>query len=269
MSKFGTFRQYPKDSLASAEKALLTVWRSLERYHNELVLVGGLAVHYLTKRTAADIPGAVTMDVDFGISLAASGGQYGTIKSDLAGLDFESEGNRLVRKYGAVNLYLDFLTEDPPSVTGARMVDDVVASVVPGVNRALACRRKVNLKGFDLYGVEQECKVAVADIGPLLVLKLNAFGGPTGRRLPKDAYDVLLAVTAFVDGPAAAVAAFKAEAKAGNTGYEFAVKSLQMDFSKPGQDGPVRAAEFYPGNAGNRDRVREDVATIGEMLLGL
>jgi hypothetical protein len=266
--KFGTFSAYPKDSLASAEKALLTAWGALERYHNDLVLVGGLAVHYLTKRTVSDLPGVVIMDVDFGISLAASGDQYGTIKTDLAGLDFKSEGNRLVRKYGNLNLYLDFLTEDPPSLTGARMVDDVFASVIPGVNRALSCRRNVSVKGLDLYEKEQECKVAVADIGPLLVLKLNAFGGPTGRRLPKDAYDVLLAVTGFVDGPAAAVAAFQAEAKAGNTGYEFAVKSLQQDFSDPGQDGPIRAAEFHPGDAGNRNRVREDVATVGRLLLG-
>ncbi|MBN9693757.1 MAG: hypothetical protein J0M24_26240 [Verrucomicrobia bacterium] len=269
MSKFGSFNEYPKDSLASAEKALLTAWRSLERYHDDLVLVGGLAVHYLTKPTVADLPGAVTMDVDFGISLAASGDQYGTIKTDLAGLDFKPEGNRLVRKYDGLNLYLDFLTEDPPAVTGARMVDDVVASVIPGVNRALSCRRKVNVKGLDLYGAVQECNVAVADIGPMLVLKLNAFGGPTGRRLPKDGYDVLLAVTGFVDGPAAAVEAFQAEAKAGNTGFDFAVKSLQRDFVDPGQDGPIRAAEFHPGNAGNRDRIREDVATVGRMLLGI
>jgi hypothetical protein len=269
MSKFATFSEYPKDSLASAERALLTAWRSLERYHDDLVLVGGLAVHYLTKRTMADLPGAVTMDVDFGISLAASGDQYGTIKSDLSGLGFKPEGNRLVRKYGGLNLYLDFLTEDPPSLTGTRMVDDVVASVIPGVNRALSCRRKVDVKGLDLYGTELECKVAVADIGPLLVLKLNAFGGPTGRRLPKDAYDVLLAVTGFVDGPAAAVAAFRAEAKADNTGYDFAVKSLQKNFSDLGQDGPIRAAEFHPGNAGDRDRIREDVATVGRMLLGI
>lgn len=269
MSKFGTFSDYPKDSLALAEKALLTAWRSLERYHDDLVLIGGLAVHYLTKRTLADLPGAVTMDVDFGISLAASGDQYGSIKSDLAGLGFKHEDNRIYRKYGALNLYLDFLTEDPPSLTGARMVDDVVANVIPGLNRALSCRRKVNVKGLDFYGTEQECKVAVADIGPLLVLKLNAFGGPTGRRLPKDAYDVLLAVTGFVDGPAAAVAAFQAEAKAGNTGYEFAVKSLESNFTDPGQEGPTRAAEFHPGNAGNRERVREDVATVGRMLLGI
>lgn len=269
MSKFGTFGDYPEESLLSAEAALLTAWRSLERYHNDLVLVGGLAVHYLTKRDLAGLPGAVTMDVDFGISLAASGDQYGTIKSDLAGLDFKSEGNRLVRKFGNLNLYLDFLTEDPPSLTGARIVDDVIANVIPGVNRALACRRIVAVKGRDLYGAEQECKVAVADIGPLLVLKLNAFGGPTGRRLPKDAYDVLLAVTGFVDGPAAAVAAFQAEARAGNTGFDFAVKSLQSNFTTSGQDGPIRAAEFHPGNSGNRNRIREDVATVGTMLLGI
>ena len=268
MSKFGQFGDYPKESLLSAQAALLTAWRSLERYHDDLVLVGGLAVHYLTRRDVAGLPGAVTMDVDFGISLVTSGEQYGTIKTDLAGLDFKSEGNRLVRKFGNLNLYLDFLTEDPPSVTGARIVDDVVASVIPGVNRALACRRMVNVKGRDLYGAEQECKVAVADIGPLLVLKLNAFGGPTGRRLPKDAYDVLLAVTGFVEGPEAAVVAFQAEAKAGNTGYVFARATLQKDFSAPDQDGPIRAAEFHPGDANNRDRIRQDVATVGRILLG-
>jgi hypothetical protein len=80
MSKFGTFGEYPTNSLASAEMALLTAWRSLSRYHDDLVLVGGLAVHYLTKRSVPGLPGAVTMDVDFGISLCTSGEQYGTIQ---------------------------------------------------------------------------------------------------------------------------------------------------------------------------------------------
>ena len=38
MSKFGTFGDYPKESLLSAEAALLTAWRSLERYHDDLCL---------------------------------------------------------------------------------------------------------------------------------------------------------------------------------------------------------------------------------------
>jgi hypothetical protein len=50
MTKFGKFGDYPPRSLESAEAALLTAWRSLEQYHDDLVLVGGLAVHYLTRR---------------------------------------------------------------------------------------------------------------------------------------------------------------------------------------------------------------------------
>ena len=268
MSKFGTFSEYPPRSLVSAEAALLTAWRSLERYHDDLALVGGLAIYYLTRRDVADLPGAVTMDVDFGITLGISGGQYGTIRSDLAGLGFKAEENRLVRDFDGFALYLDFLTEAPPAQTGARMVDDVVASVVPGVNRALACSRSVTAQGRDLYGVEQRCTIRVADLGPLLVLKLNAFGGPTGRRHPKDAYDVLLAVTGFVDGPAAAIEAFRAEKSAGNTAIESALKALRTDFSEVGQDGPVRAAEFLGGDAARRDRVRQDMVTVGRMLLG-
>lgn len=266
MSKFGTFGDYPAESLPSAEAALLTAWRSLERYHDDLVLIGGLAIHYITRRDLAGLPGAITMDVDFGVSLGASGGQYGTIKSDLAGLGFVSEGNRLVRHFGSLGLYLDFLTEDPPSMTGARIVDDVIANVIPGVNRALACRRMITVKGRDLYGVEHDCKVAVADIGPLLVLKLNAFGGPTGRRLPKDAYDVLLAVTGYIDGPEAAVTAFRAEADMGNTGYTSAIATLRADFSDSNLDGPVRAADFHSGNADERNRIRQEVATVGKIL---
>jgi len=268
MSKFETFGGYPPESLPSAEAALLTAWRSLERYHDDLALVGGLAVHYLTRRDLPGLRDAVTMDVDFGITLGASGGQYGTIKSDLAGLGFVLEGDRLMRKFGNLGLYLDFLTEDPPSLKGSRLVDDVIASVIPGLNRALACRRMIQVRGRDLYGVEQDCKIAVADIGPLLVLKINAFGGPTGRRLPKDAYDILRAVTAFVDGPAAAVTAFQAERDAKNTGYTTAIKALRADFSEPTQDGPVRAAEFHAGDANDRQRIRQDLATVGQILLG-
>ena len=44
VSKFASFAEYPKRSLAGAEAALLTAWASLSRYHDNLVLVGGLAV---------------------------------------------------------------------------------------------------------------------------------------------------------------------------------------------------------------------------------
>jgi hypothetical protein len=208
------------------------------------------------------------MDVDLAITIGASGGQYGTIKSDLAGFGFVAEGNRLVRKVGSVPIYLDFLTEDPRSPVGTRMVDDVVASSIPGVNRALACHRFVTVRGRDLYGAEQECRVSVADIGPLLVLKLNAFGGPTGRRHPKDAYDVLISVRGFIDGPEAAVKAFQAEASAGNSGFRFAAATLRKDFTGLAQDGPIRAAEFVRDFVSDPAQLRQDVVTVGKYLLG-
>lgn len=268
MSKFATFDAYPAEGLPAAEAALLTVWRTLERYQDDLVLVGGLAVHYLTRRSVAGLPGAVTMDVDFGITLGASGGQYGTIQSDLSGLGFKTEDHRLVRREGTLNLYVDFLTEAPPATTGSRWVDDVVASVIPGINRALACRRMVTVEGRDLYGAAQRCHIPVAEIGPMLVLKLNAFGGPTGRRLPKDAYDVLLAVTGYLDGAEAAVQGFRREAETGNTGYASAITALKNDFTAPEKDGPARAAEFFPGSPADRERLRQTVATVGRFLLG-
>jgi hypothetical protein len=270
MSKYENFGAYPQRSLLSAEAALLTVWPSLSRYHDDLVLVGGLAIHYLTRRDIQGLPGAVTLDVDLGISLAASGGQYGTIKSDLEGLGFVSEERRMVRRREDVALYVDFLTEDPNrNALGSRVVDEIIASVVPGINRALDCCRTVAVQGRDVYGAGQICRVRVADIGPLLVLKLNAFGGPSGRRLPKDAYDILLAVTAFIDGPTAAIKGFQAEEAIGNTAYQIATTVLEKDFLQPDQDGPIRAAEFLAATGSNRNRIRQDLVTVGKRLLGV
>lgn len=268
MSKYDTFGAYPQRSLLSAEAALLTVWPTLSRYHDDLVLVGGLAIHYLTRRDIQGLPGAVTLDVDLGISLGASGGQYGTIKSDLAGLGFVSEGQRSVRKRGEIALYIDFLTEDPNRrALGSRVVDEVIANVVPGINRALACYRTLSITGADVYRAQQKCLVKVADIGPLLVLKLNAFGGLSERRLPKDAYDILLAVTTFVDGPAAAINGFRAEQAAGNPAYAIATRVLENDFSDINHDGPIRAAEFLGLSGSSRDRIRQDLVTVARRLL--
>ena len=271
MSKHETFAEYPPRSLAAAEAALLTIWPTLSNFHDDLVLVGGLAIHYLTRQGVGGWLGAVTMDVDFGIALAAGGEQYGTVQSGLCGLGFKpdtEQQNRLVRKVEGISLYVDFLTEAPPATTGSRMVDDVVASVIPGINRALAARRSVQVSGQDVYGAPQSCEIAVADIGPLLVLKLNAFGGPTGRRHPKDAYDVLLAVTSFVDGPQAALEAFRAEERLGNSGFATAVEALRRDFSRIDADAPIRAAEFLRGAVENQQRAREELVTAAKFLLG-
>jgi len=65
----------------------------------------------------------------------------------------------------------------------------------------------------DLFGASQKSAVPVSGIGPLIVLKLNAFAG---RQQAKHAYDVLLGVSRFIKGPDAAISGFQAEAAANN-----------------------------------------------------
>ena len=110
----------------------------------------------------------------------------------------------------------------------------------------------------------------MAGIGPLLVLKLNAFGGPTGRRHPKDAYDVMFSVLACMGGggPEAAVQAFRAEGDAGNPAFPAAVATLRRDFLAIDADGRIRAAEFVREFVSSPEQVRQDVATVAKYLLG-
>lgn len=270
MSKFDSFLDYPSRGLAAAESVLLTVWPTLSRHHDDIVLIGGLAVHYLTREHTGGWPGAVTMDVDMGISLAADDDRYGNILDDMRGLGFAKDSkiaNRLVREVDDLKLYLDFMTDSGKALTGTTRVSDVVTSSVPGLNRALHERRMIIVEGQDFYGVKQCLTIPICDVGPLLVLKLNAFGGPTGRRHPKDAYDVLLCVTGYPDGPVKAIQAFQKEAKCGNLGYQLAVDSLKKNFSSADADGPVRAAEFLRGTNAESQRIKEELVTMAKFLL--
>ncbi len=107
-------------------------------------------------------------------------------------------------------------------------------------DRALQKRRWVEVDGKDVYGSQRTLKVPIADIGPLLVLKLNAFEG----KHPKDAYDVLLAVTAWHEGAEAVVAAFQAEETAGNSGFSRAKRAVEEHFVSLDQLAPTRAMQF-------------------------
>lgn len=272
MSKFASFAEYPPRSLMGAEAALLTAWASLERFHSELVLVGGLAVKYLTRSAPGLLPGAVTMDVDLGVTLAAEGGQYGSLADDLSGQGFCSDQQgRFARRFENLTVFLDFLTEHPRAMSGTALVDGIPVSVFPGVTRALATRLMVWVEGTDLFGVRQRVAIPVSGMGALLVLKLNAFAG---RQQAKDAYDLLLAVTQSVDGAEAAVASFRDEVLANNPGVPRALEALRKHFTAPDHSGPLRCAAFaldgLPAGVDGEMRRRqiiERMVTVGRALL--
>ena len=274
MSKYSSFAEYPPRSLAGAEAALLTAWVSLERFHHELALVGGLAVRYLTKPSTDFLPAAVTLDVDLAVTIGAEGGQYGSITDDLAGQGFKRDGNgRYCRQFERMPVFIDFLTEHPTATQGTATVDGVQAGVFPGVARALQTRRNVLVQGSDMFGAMQKATVPVAGVGALLVLKLNAFAG---RQQPKDAYDILLCVSHFSAGPESAIEAFHLEAASDNRGYARALATLRNHFIEPGQSGPLRCAAFaLEGQSGIDDlklrqrQIIERMVTVGRALAGM
>jgi hypothetical protein len=275
--KYETYSQYDPHRTALAESALLTVWSGLGNWRDELVLVGGLVPKYLCGdcTSARELPRPATLDVDFGIALAADGGMYGSLEWDLSAKGFVQSKNapsRYVKVTDLVEIPVDFLVEAPRSTTGSMRVADVTASIMPGIGRALATARQVRLTGLDLYGVEQELALRVCEIGPFLALKLRAFGS---RQQPKDAFDILYTVLHYDGGTAAAIEAFALEVNASNPACSDALRALETHFLEEAAAGPVLASHFVMGEPGRdesedskykRTIIRQDMVDIASRI---
>ena len=273
--KHDTFGQYPADSLELPGQALLTAWGCLPDYRPDLVLVGGLAVRYLTQPSTDGLPGPVTLDVDFGVSIAADGGSYPGIRENLSAQGFKWIKNRFTRQFPTMELHIDLLTDDDKSDGGTTVMDDGLnVGIFPGISRALASNRKVKVSGKTLLGNTLTEEINVAEVGPLLVLKLSAFGGPSGRKAPKDAHDILYLAENYLGGTAAAIAGFQEERRKGNRGFNHAAKCLETHFTKPDGQGPVACAAFRLNNQHKEPRyeqaalrIRQQCVTLAEALL--
>lgn len=268
--KYDTYEAYTDARTRMAESALLTAWDSMAAFRDDLVLVGGLAIRYLTRRGAAGAVDMVTTDVDFGVSLGISGGQYGSLRDTLRGHGFRWENRRFQKDFGGFPIYIDLLAERPGFTHGAVTVDEgLEVSVVPGIERALANHRVVEVSGKCLLGVERKIAVKVAEVGPLLVLKLNAFGGPDGRKHPKDVSDVLHLANRYLDGDEAAVAGFRRELAVGNAGGKLAQGALKLYFVSVDSLGPVSCAAFRLNNRQDLPENREEAAQIRQQCVTL
>lgn len=263
------YQDYPWYITELSERVLLTAWPALSDYHSELVLVGGLVPRYLCHPQSLSLP-AVTMDVDLGIALGASAGQYGSLTSHLLGLGFKRVDERFVKRVDErTDIYLDFLTEVPGKSKGTVMVDDMPTSVFRGIDRALAANRVCEISGTDLYGAKQRCQVRVCEVGPYLVLKLIAFGT---RVQPKDAFDLHQMALLYDGGSAAAIAAFAAE-NGVNSGFDTARAALAEHFTAVDRSGPLRGAAFVFGDnpsaaaADDSLRFRQELVNFGQALL--
>lgn len=275
--KFERYDKYLAADTSLPPRALLTTWECLADFHDDLVLVGGLAVRCLTKPPLAGQPGPVTLDVDFAVGLAVGGRLGPTIKQALHAQEFrwDAKERRFTREFPGLRLHLDLLTDDGKSDRGTVMVDDgLPVSVLPGIDRALTCVRVVPVSGANLNGESRTIDIKVAEVGPMLTLKLNAFGGPDGRRAEKDAHDILYLTTRYLDGLPAAVAGFHAEKNTGNRAMRHALVCLRRDFADVVAPGPVACARFripgWPERSDNAEAalaLQQECVTLAQALL--
>jgi predicted nucleotidyltransferase len=275
--KYETYGEYDPRAVSQTHPAFLTVWSGLGSYHHDLVLLGGLVPHYICQHPTGDnvLPRPATLDVDFGVSLGASAGQYGSLSSDLRAQGFKSSEkhpHRFEKNLDGFVLYIDFLVEDGTQPRGTRMVDDVPASVMPGVVRALDTARVMTIEGKDLFGARQRVQARVCEVGPFLVLKLRAL---LHRQQGKDAFDILYTLKHYDGGMSAAAEAFAVEAKSNNPAFPDAVRALQTLFSAEEGPGPVKAAHFAlgaptlresPDSRTRRMQVQQDAVSAALML---
>jgi hypothetical protein len=274
MSKFETYAQYPHGASDLAEKALLTVWGSLARFHADLVLVGGLAVKCSTLPPPGGLPGAVTLDVDFGIHMGVDSRMYSSLRETLQAHGFHWQGRRFVRQVGTLELHVDLLTDGEDASSTVMVDDGLPVAMIPGISRALETAWELPMSGKNLLGAHCVEQLRVAGAGPLLVLKLNAFGGPTGRRAPKDAHDILYLAANHRDGIQRVVDAFHAERTAGNRGFSGALSSLARYYADENAEGPMACAAFrldnrhlHPTNREESLRIRQQCVTLARTLL--
>lgn len=278
--KYQIYREYDPSRVAVAESALFTIWPILEPWYDDVVVVGGLVPRFLCGDISASrpLPRPVTIDADVGIALGASAGGMSSLQFALKDAGFHRSTSpegliRYAKQVGDYNVPLDFLTEYPPNTKGTATVDDIVASILPGINRALATARQIKVAGVDLYGATKEnLPVRVCEAGPFLAMKLRAFAD---RQAPKDAFDILYTLLHYDQGTKAAVAAFAEEVRVGNPACTDAVSCLNRHFHDEQSSAPVRAASFVLGQAvpgeprdirTRRLQIQQDTVDAGALL---
>ncbi|MGD0261610.1 MAG: hypothetical protein ABSD29_17485 [Verrucomicrobiota bacterium] len=249
--KLGAYTEYDSQKVGLAECALFTIWPNLEAWHDDLVLVGGLVPRYICGdvSSARLLPRPVTLDADMGIALGASAGGMSSLQFALLEKGFHKTTSpegliRYEKRIGDYSVPVDFLTESPPHTHGTAVVDDIVASVLPGIDRALKTARTVTVTGKDLADNPQIATVRVCEVGPFLAMKLRAF---IQREEGKDAFDILYTLLHYDRGTAAAVAAFVEETRAGNAACPDALRCLEKHFQSEASLAPTKAARFFPG----------------------
>jgi hypothetical protein len=271
--KHTAYGDYHPDDTARSESALLTIWPRLADFHEDLVLVGGLVPRYICRSPTENALQPHSLDVDFGIALAAGGTMYAPLSQRLTNEGLEWKGGRFQKAMKSGTLYVDFLTERSSQTAPTSVqVDDIHTSAFFGIDRALSVYRQVLIEGKDLNGAKVRETVKVCEVGPFICLKLQSYDR---RAEPKDLFDTIYTVLNYDGGIEAAVTAFHVEEAEKNLAFPVARRVLEERFKDEREKGPQAYATFCESGipAGDdveftRAALAADAVTVAKRLLG-
>jgi hypothetical protein len=257
---------YKREHTELCERALVTTWNLLDAYREHLVLIGGMVPRYLCKKNDSSFE-AGTLDVDLGLSISVLGTSFNRIADRLKDAGFTPIPKDLPattipmakfsRQFPGLDLHVEFITDRPtPAAPSIQTLDNMLVPAQPGIGRALAVHRDVEITAKDLSDVPGKCHVKVCEVGPFLCLKLRACGADAKERHGKDAFDIINVVQYYDQGIEAAFAAFAAE-RGVNPAFTEAVDVLSRKFADSQGMGPGEYAGFSLGGLGDPAK-RED-----------
>ena len=270
---------YPEEIVKLSKSAMLELWRSLRRYNEAMILIGGWSPYFILETFAEEgYPhnhvGSIDIDIAINPKLVSEK-EYVTMeqiilkrgykqkKSTNTGVipfKFEKVFSRHKRE---ISIEVDFVSSFYG--IGSRrhhQVSGLFARKCHGVDIAFDHYFEQNIKGSFPDDGETEEVIRIADVIASLTMKGIVLGE---RYKEKDAYDIYYLIKYYKTGPKDA--ATEINKYTSNSLVQEALKFIQKDFTDKDSPGPTWVAVFLRETEDNRNKRLTDVhMNVSEFL---
>ena len=270
---------YDSITTARCERALVTLLGDLGPWRERIFLVGGLAPRYIVGQLPRGVPAHIgTTDVDLVIGLALGDDTpetYRTLEANLKRSGFRAENSfRWTRLVDGISVQVEFLCETT-EVDAGRIFKPHGESLGSGFGAFNVRGARLAASDFTEHEVVAErlddgglstIAVRVCGLLPYVVLKILAF---QDRHENKDAYDLVLCLLNFGDGPESAGTATANSPVASHSQVADALRLLGERFADADRDGPASYATFLalPDDAEAAARLHRDAVAVVRKFL--
>ncbi len=267
--------KYSHELVDTSLSALLEIERTLNAYHDSIVLVGGWAPYFLIKEYGRnDFQHVGSIDIDLALDPDnISRNEYSTISELIESRGYNKRRGRtgetihfsyekaLISPINGETymIQIDFLTveEDDSSHRHQEIQPDMLARTVMGCDLAFKHKSPIEVRGVLPDGAETNTELNVIDIPGCLGMKGIVLGE---RYSEKDAYDIYTVTTQCLHDMKEIADGVKPFL--GDPSMKHGIDNIRDKFSTQRAEGPTWTALFLePYDREKRERVQAEVYT--------